>query len=216
MKISPTEHRSTSWQLDAIASDFELEDAWRLPVTGGRNDFDQLLELFARLDPSHDEGSWASRLLFQLRDRLGRWFGWDAQTNCLPIPGCAECSLRDRLPAELRSPLGGSGSGLPFRPIFASDTEWAAELSNGTVHAALQLGWVAVSEERYEGRLGVYVKPRGLRGRIYMALIAPFRHFIVYPAMLRRIGRAWAAVQEQRGAGERAGHSTRAAEPGSG
>ncbi len=26
-----------------------------------------------------------------------------------------------------------------------------------------------------------------------MALIAPFRHLVVYPAMMRQIGRAWRA-----------------------
>ena len=39
--------------------------------------------------------------------------------------------------------------------------------------------------------MGVYVKPRGRFGALYMRAIAPFRHWIVYPALLRQIGRAW-------------------------
>ena len=35
-----------------------------------------------------------------------------------------------------------------------------------------------------------------------MALIAPFRHYIVYPALMRRIGRAWKARAEKRAAGD--------------
>jgi hypothetical protein len=37
--------------------------------------------------------------------------------------------------------------------------------------------------------MAVYVKPRGRFGRPYMAFIAPFRHWVVYPALLRQIER---------------------------
>ena len=39
--------------------------------------------------------------------------------------------------------------------------------------------------------MAVYVKPRGRLGNGYMALIAPFRHWIVYPALMRQIEQAW-------------------------
>jgi hypothetical protein len=45
----------------------------------------------------------------------------------------------------------------------------------------------------YHGQMGVYVKPRGRFGTAYMALIGPFRHLIVYPALMRQIKRAWDA-----------------------
>jgi hypothetical protein len=51
----------------------------------------------------------------------------------------------------------------------------------------------------YRGQLAVYVKPNGLLGTGYMAAIRPFRHLIVYPQMLRQIGRP--------GGGHRADHS---------
>jgi hypothetical protein len=41
--------------------------------------------------------------------------------------------------------------------------------------------------------MAVYVKPRGRLGKGYMALIRPFRHWVVYPALLRQIERAWNA-----------------------
>jgi hypothetical protein len=37
----------------------------------------------------------------------------------------------------------------------------------------------------------VYVKPRGRLGAAYMTLIRPFRHRVVYPALMRQIARAW-------------------------
>ncbi|MSP61641.1 MAG: DUF2867 domain-containing protein [Myxococcales bacterium] len=40
--------------------------------------------------------------------------------------------------------------------------------------------------------MAVYIKSRGRWSDAYMALIAPFRHRVVYPALLGRIGRLWA------------------------
>ena len=39
--------------------------------------------------------------------------------------------------------------------------------------------------------MAVLVKPNGRLGSAYMAAIGPFRHLIVYPAMLREFERAW-------------------------
>jgi hypothetical protein len=41
--------------------------------------------------------------------------------------------------------------------------------------------------------MAVYVKPNGLLGTAYMAAIKPFRYVIVYPALMRQIGREWRA-----------------------
>jgi hypothetical protein len=37
----------------------------------------------------------------------------------------------------------------------------------------------------------VLVRPNGALGVAYLAAIAPFRHLMVYPLMMRDIGRAW-------------------------
>jgi hypothetical protein len=39
--------------------------------------------------------------------------------------------------------------------------------------------------------MAVYVKPKGRLGSAYMAAIAPFRHRVVYPPIMREIGRDW-------------------------
>jgi hypothetical protein len=67
------------------------------------------------------------------------------------------------------------------------------ELSNRTVHAVMHLAWVDRGAGLYRGQMGVYVKPRGSFGSAYMAAIAPFRHRVVYPALMREIERAWNA-----------------------
>jgi hypothetical protein len=57
----------------------------------------------------------------------------------------------------------------------------------------VHVGWVPDQTGGYRGQMAVLVKPNGRLGTGYMAVIAPFRHLIVYPAMLREIGRAWRA-----------------------
>ena len=56
--------------------------------------------------------------------------------------------------------------------------------------------------------MAVYVKPNGLLGNAYMAAIAPFRHLIVYPPMLREIGRNWRAARHRPDTGERLADAT--------
>ncbi|MCH9684389.1 MAG: DUF2867 domain-containing protein [Deltaproteobacteria bacterium] len=190
-RLANADHAALPWRITEVAPDFDLLDAWSLPATGCSEDFGELVALWEGLDPASDDGSWASRWLFRLRTRLGDIFGWDAQTNTLPIPGHPEASLRERLPADLPALEIQQDSPSPFRPIFATDREWTGELSNTTVHAVVQLGWVPQGDGAFRGHLGVYVKPRGRLGRVYMRLIAPFRHYVVYPALMRRIRRSW-------------------------
>ena len=70
-------------------------------------------------------------------------------------------------------------------------TSGPARSSNETVHGVVHLAWIDQGEGHYRGQLGVYVKPRGRLGDLYMMLIQPFRHLIVYPALMRQIGRVW-------------------------
>lgn len=199
MRLPNSVHEAHPWLIAQIAPDFALLDAWALPVQGGADEFDSFLEAMATIDPANAESA-ASRALFSLRFRLGRWFGWDGVARKRPIPGCTESTLSARLPGDLRDSAKGpvlSGAMTRaaggFVPLYRTDDEWAAELSNRTVHGVLHLAWVEQGGGRYRAQMGVYVKPRGRLGALYMALIAPFRHLIVYPALMRQVGRAWEA-----------------------
>jgi hypothetical protein len=198
MRLPNSEHESRRWRIADIAPDFRLEDVWALPARGSAEDFEALLEVMASLDPAKGESA-ATRLLFSLRSRLGGWFGWDDATRELAIPGNAETTLSARLPVDLRNTATNvDRSSYGFRPLYRTDVEWAAELSNRTVHAVMHLAWVEKGEGRYQGQMGVYVKPRGRLGAAYLALITPFRHRVVYPALMRQIGRAWNTRLAQR------------------
>ena len=45
----------------------------------------------------------------------------------------------------------------------------------------------------HHGQMAVLVKRNGRLGAAYMAAIKPFRHVLVYPLMMREIGRRWRA-----------------------
>jgi hypothetical protein len=195
-------HESRPWRIREIAPDFTVEDVWALPVQGGPQDFQTMLELMAASDPANAE-SLPTRVLWCLRDRLGSWLdlgrisapvdsGQGGAASKLPIPGTNEASLADRLPDDLRDTAADLVfSSLPFVPLYRTEVEFAAELSNQTVHGAMHLAWVDQGEGRYQGQMAVYVKPRGLFGKAYMEVIKPFRYWIVYPALMRQIEKTW-------------------------
>jgi len=86
---------------------------------------------------------------------------------------------------------------LPFKPLYLTHDEFAAEIANQTMHGVLHLGWVPDDTGRYRGQLAVLVKPNGMRGRLYLAAIRPLRHLVVYPAIIREIERRWRASAGQ-------------------
>jgi hypothetical protein len=201
MKLPNAEHERRPWRIHDLVPDFTLEDLWALPVQGGLEDFQGLLEMAGSFDPSQAE-SGPTRFLWNLRDRLGVWLDLGEistpvdgeEPGGLPIPGTTETSLRDRLPPDLRGSASDFTFGsLPFVPLYRTDREAAAEVSNKTVHGVAHLAWVDAGGSRYEGQMAVYVKPRGAFGRAYMALIKPFRYCVVYPALMQQMERAWDA-----------------------
>ena len=144
----------------------------------------------ASFDPSQNSPA-AVRTLFAIRWKLGGLLGWDGPEAGL---GSRVPTLRARMPADLRDAPSGPDSGaLPFTPLYSLGDEWAAEIANRTVHGVVHIGWVPDESGGYRGQMAVLVKPNGLLGDAYMAAIAPFRHLIVYPPMLRAIGREWRA-----------------------
>ena len=104
-------------------------------------------------------------------------------------------TLRDRFPADLRgAPSGPDFRALPFSPLYLLHDEWAAEIANRTMHGVMHIGWVPDRAGGYRGQMAVLVKPNGLLGTGYMAMIRPFRHLVVYPLLARETGRAWRAL----------------------
>jgi hypothetical protein len=189
MRLPDTAHTSRPWRIHELTGDFRLEDVWALPTPGGAGDLPRLVRLIASLD-SGQASSGAVRTLFAIRWKVGELLGWDGPDASL---GSRVPTLRDRLPADLRdSPSGPGFDALPFTSLYALDDEWAAEIANRTMHGVMHVGWVADQTGGYRGQMAVLVKPNGLLGSAYMAAIRPFRHLIVYPALMRQLEREWA------------------------
>jgi Protein of unknown function (DUF2867) len=198
MRIANEVQLSRPWRIHGVAADFTLEDVWTLPaIGGGADDFGSVIEMAARSDPAN-AGSAPTRILWGVRDRIGKRFDLGRistttrKNNGLPIPGTREFSVAERLSDDLK----GSANDvhfehLPFVPLYRTQNEFAAEISNQTVHGVMHLAWVDRDDGTYQAQMAVYVKPRGRFGRAYMAFIKPFRYWIVYPALERELERAW-------------------------
>ena len=188
MRLPDNAHTSRPWRIHELTPDFRLEDVWALPTPGGRDDFPRLVQYVASRDPSRSS-SGVARVLFAIRWKVGELLGWDSPDAGI---GARVPTLRDRLPGDLREASPDLDfDALPFRPLYMTDDEFAAEIANRTVHGVIHLGWVLDRDGGYRGQLAVLVKRNGLLGAAYMAAIAPFRHVLVYPSMLREIEGAW-------------------------
>ena len=189
MRLPESAHTERPWRIHELAGDFEIEDVWALPTPGAREEFPLLVEVFTAGNASRSP-SRAARALWAVRWKLGELFGWDRDDAGV---GSRVPSLRHRLPEDLRDSPGPRFESLPFEPLYLLDDEFAAEVANRTVHGVMHLGWVPEGDGTYRGQMAVLVKPNGPLGRAYMAGIKPFRHLVVYPALIRQMSSDWRA-----------------------
>lgn len=193
MRLSPAAHTERPWRIHELTRDFRLEDVWALPTPGGPDDFGRLVAMISAAEPSGP--------LWTVREKLGALLGLDGEDDGL---GARVASLRERMTPDLRgAPRGPAMTTMPFHPLYLLADEWAAELANRTVHGVLHLGWVEDGDGAHRGQMAILVKPNGLLGRAYMAAIKPFRHLLVYPAMLGGLERDWATAAARAAASAR-------------
>jgi hypothetical protein len=192
MKLPTGEHFSRPWRIHDLTRDFRLEDVWALPTPGGPDDFPRLIEMVTSFDDARQRFSVVGSL-FAIREALGQVLGWDDSTDDPGRP-----SLRERLPADLLASPSTVTPAMGFAPLYQTADEWAAELINQTVHGVIHLGWVPDERGGYRGQMAILVKPNGVLGRAYMAAITPFRYLIVYPRVLKGVGRKWLSYSGDR------------------
>lgn len=136
----------------------------------------------------------AVRALFAFRRSLGRIFGWDHEPT-----GSRRGSFVDRLTAADRERTlvePGAPDG-PFTAMYAFRNEAVSEARNATVHAFLVYALESVDED-YLLTWAIHVAPVSPLTPVYMALIEPFRRFIVYPSILNQIRRRWIETYGER------------------
>jgi hypothetical protein len=189
MRLPKAAHTDQPWRIHEFTRGFRIEDVWSFHTPGaGPDDFPVML---AALRAAYEtvKAPAVVRFLFAVRWRLGALLRWEAPDAGL---GTRVPSLRDRLPRDLAETADRADPvSDPFTEVYLLDNEAARELANKTVHDIMHLGWVPAGDGDYELRMAALVKPNRWFGRLYMALIAPFRYLIVYPALTRQWERAW-------------------------
>jgi hypothetical protein len=127
------------------------------------------------------------RILFALRGVLGRVFNWDrAQQESESRSYSARLTESDR---ELSLVPSGTHDG-PFKVLYVHSAEALSEIQNSTVHAFLVWA-LKPSDGGHELYWAVHVLPVNAGTRFYMALIDPFRRWLVYPELLKQYHEAW-------------------------
>ncbi len=186
MRIDAAEFRARPLRVHALLHDVPLEDAWAVPLSGGGagrtiQDLRAVMLAGRAAAPTVVQG------LFRLRGRIGALFGWDR-----PRPAWNAESYANRLSSADRAESRGA-PGTPdgtFRLLYRFEDEQLSELRNATVHAFVSLS-IRPTSDGYLAYAGVFVQPVHRFTRLYMAAIAPFRRLVVYPAVIRKIQRAW-------------------------
>jgi hypothetical protein len=188
-RISAVEYGAVPLRVHTLLADVPLHDVWAVDLPRVRegvtlDEFHRLLSqrrLIGGLPPP-------ARALFGLRFLLGRIFRLEDQPK-----GSGAASFAKGLTAEdrARSSLAPGTPDGPFRVVYQFENERLLEVHNRTVNAALLMA-LAETEAGYRFYLAVYVCNAGWITPVYMAVIDPFRRWIIYPAMLKNIRATWA------------------------
>ncbi len=186
MRAPTEEFRDLDLAVHALLGDVPLHDLNVIDLPGG-GPGRTIVDVRALAGEAQTRASPIVRFLFWLRFSIGKLFGWDEAAAAHP-----EESYLARVGDELRrrsSVAPGSAEGL-FRLLYVLPRESLAEIRNATVHAILAQALVE-TDGGYRLYWAIYVKPVSRLTSWYMAAIEPFRRFVVYPSMLRRIREAW-------------------------
>jgi hypothetical protein len=186
-KISPTEFYTLPLRVHTFLKDVPLHDVWAVDLPM-HHDGTTLCEFLRggsrgginRFPPG-------ARVLIRLRLFLGRILRLEAEPN-----DALATSFASRLTPEDRARsvvVSGTREGL-FRVVYRFENEQLLEIQNRTVHAAA-LSALVERADSYRFYFAVYVRKSTWITPFYMGLIDPFRKWIVYPALLKKIRASW-------------------------
>jgi hypothetical protein len=182
MRASAGEYRSLNLRAHELLGDVPLYDVSFVDLPGGGSGrtVADIHALESATAPSH-----IATFVYGLRNFLGRVFGWDKETMRPEDSFLERLSERDRRESEITpGTLDGH-----FWVLYQFPGEALRETRNRTVHGFICTALVSCSTG-YRLYWGVYVRRVSWLTRPYLVAIEPFRR-VLYPAMLRRIRRAW-------------------------
>ena len=186
MRVPPEEYLRLDLRAHDLLRGVPVYDVTVVDLPGGGDDrsLADIRALESAAPPSR-----AATAFFGLRRLLGRAFGWDR------APIRPDESLLFRLSdADRRASQVTPGTLVgPFLLLYQFPRESLLETRNATVHGFIAMA-LARTATGYRLYWAVYVRPVSWLTRPYLIAIEPFRRFIVYPFLLRRIRRAWLAA----------------------
>jgi len=193
-QISPTEFYALPLHVHTFLADVPLHDVWAVDLPTHRDGV-TLCEFLRRASQDGFDTADAeinrfppvARALIRLRLFLGRIFRLEAEPK-----DALAASFGSRLTTEDRARsfvVSGTPEGL-FRVVYRFENEQLLEIQNRTVHAAA-LSALAERADSYRFYFAVYVCQNTWITPFYMGLIDPFRKWIIYPAMLKKIRATW-------------------------
>ena len=186
-QISPTEFYALPLRAHTFLADVPLHDVWAVDLPTHRDGV-TLSEFLRRASQGGiNRFPPVARALFHLRFFLGRIFRLEAEPK-----DALAASFGRRLTPEDRARsfvVSGTPEGL-FRVVYRFENEQLLEVQNRTVHGAA-LSALAERPDSYRFYFAVYVRQRTWITPFYMSLIDPFRKWIIYPAILRKIRASW-------------------------
>ena len=186
MRVRPDDYLGLPLRAHDLLRGVPIHDVTIIDLPGGGDgrSLADVRALAATAPPSR-----AAEALFGLRRLLGRALGWDG------APIRAEDSLLPRLSeTDRRASEVAPGTFVgPFLLLYQFPRESLLETRNATVHGFISMALTRTATG-YRLYWAVYVQAVSWLTRPYLMAIEPFRRFIVYPALLRRIRRAWMAT----------------------
>jgi hypothetical protein len=186
MRIASAEFLALDLEAHALLRDVPLRDVSIVDLPGGGRGR-TVADARRLLNNARQRHPLPVRALIGLRRFLGRIFGWDGAT---PAPSYAS-RLSDDQRARSLSPSGSADG--PLRLVYEFPSEAVAEVRNATVHAFVCMT-LQPRAGGYRFYFAVYVANVSRLTPVYMAIIEPFRRFVVYPAMLGNLRAAWAGA----------------------
>jgi len=185
MRVAPAEYLRLDLRAHRLLHDVPLYDvsAVDLPGGGAGRSIADIRALDSAAAPSL-----VAKAMYGLRHSFGRVFGWDRVQLGPEDSLLSRLSERDRRDSELTP---GTPTGA-FLLLYQFPGETLSETRNATVHGFVCTA-LARTASGYRLYLAVYVIPVSWLTRPYLIAIEPFRR-VLYPAMLRRIRRAWIAA----------------------
>ena len=186
--VATEEFLAQPLRVHAFLEGVPLHDVWAVDLPAWREGI-TLHEFRGRSRKTEKLGkvSLPARALFGVRFFVGRVLGLEAEPKEAP-----QMYFANRLTAEDRAqslvPAGTPDAF--FRVVYRFENEILVEVVNRTVHAA-SLNALRRTEDGYRFYFAIYVRKTSWITPAYMALIDPFRKWVVYPAILKRIRENW-------------------------